>query len=79
MGVEAKLQRAERSGAGGSMVSASRGQKDTGQPEVPAELDQDYLGRRTHGLLDGHLDSAPKVTCWVTCVPHPPETPSSRR
>lgn len=37
-------------------MSIGGGQKDAGHPQVPAEWDQDYLGR-THGLLDGHLAS----------------------
>lgn len=57
MQVEAKLQRAEGQGqAAGSTVTAGRGKKDAGQPQVLAELNQGSLGR-THGLLDGHVAS----------------------
>lgn len=57
-GMEAKLGRADCQVAG--------------QPDEMTELDQGFLGRRAHGLLNGHLASPLKVTCYVTCLGHAP-------
>lgn len=45
-----------------------------GQPDELAELDQEFLGRGAHGLLDGHLASPVKVTCCVTYLGHAPHS-----